>query len=565
MAVERAANIRVGIAQIGTAPISHDFRHIRDNTDKIIASLQKARTLPNEKIDLLVFPELAIPSYWSKDFFNRRDYLRANKEALERICPETMGITAIVGFADYDETKLGPDGRMMRYNSAAVIRDGEIVGVIDKTHLPEYGPFRERRYFSDPREEHKGYNNIIEVNGKKIGIQICEDIWQDGPDVTKLLKDNGAEMIVNLSASPFYIDRFDERLELLKRKSAEHDTTIVFANAVGAQEHLVFDGQSMVVRKGELVAKGKAFEEDFVIFDSADHNPELIVPPVREEEQMYKALVLSIKTYFEKVKREKGIEKAVIGLSGGIDSAVTAALAVEALGAENIIGVALPSLPSSEESVIDAEELADRLRIEFIESPIRDSYKIELASARKDLGREPDSLTKQNIQARLRGNRLMTIAGAGNAMVINTGNKTELALGYCTMYGDMIGAVAPLADLNKLRVRALAKYINEMYLNEKERIPPIPLSTITKKSSAELEEGQTDEESLGASYEDLSPLVDALLEDNPDMQALSDLYGSDLVKRIYRLIMTSEYKRRQGPFGIRVTKTAFGSDNQFPL
>jgi NAD+ synthase (glutamine-hydrolysing) len=398
MAVERAANIRVGIAQIGTAPISTDYRHIRDNTDKIIASLQKARSLPNEKLDLLVFPELAIPSYLSKDFFNRRDYLHANKEALKRIVPETIGITAIVGFADYDETKLGPDGRMMRYNSAAVIRDGEIVGVIDKTHLPKYGPFGEGRYFSAPREEHTGYNNIIEVNGKKIGIQICEDIWQNGPDVTKHLKDNGAEMVVNLSASPFYIDRFNDRLEHIKRKSNEHDLTIVFANTVGAQEHLVFDGQSMVVRKGELVAKGKAFEEDFVIFDSADQRPEIVVPPVKEEEQIYKVLVMSMKAYFEKVKREKRITKAVIGLSGGIDSAVTAALAVEALGQKNVIGVALPSLPSSERSVIDAEELANRLGIEFKKSSIIETYKSELEAARRDFGREPDSLDKQNMQ-----------------------------------------------------------------------------------------------------------------------------------------------------------------------
>jgi NAD+ synthase (glutamine-hydrolysing) len=564
MAVERAANIRVGIQQFGTDP-----GRIRANTDKIIASIHKARdSQDSQKVDLLVFPELTIPGYLSRDLFLQRDFIKENKNALTRIAKEVVGMTAIVGFADYieendpDREKYGKDWEKMRYNSAAIIRDGEIVGIVDKTYLPNDDTFDEERYFDKPRKS----GQVFDIYGRKVGIQICHDIWEDEPvDLTGQLKANGAEIVVNLSASPFSVNRQKVREKLIKDKSAEHEVTIIYANTVGAQEHLIFDGNSMVAQNGKIVARANAFAKEMMVYELKPHDAKDIVEMFgqeQEEEQIYNALVLAIKDYFRLTKEDHGIEKAVIGLSGGIDSAVTAALVTEALGPDKVIGISMPSRYSSKGSVTDARELAGNLGITFKKESISSAFKSLRRSIKRIVQRTPKDLTQQNAQARNRGAILMGVANEENALVINTGNKTELSLGYCTLYGDMVGAFAPLADLNKLRVEALAKYINKRAGKE-----IIPSNTITKPPSAELTKNQTDEENFGVPYEILSPLVDELLEKEPNFARLELHYGKDLVDKTWTNITNAEFKRRQGSLIFRITQRAFGtaSDRRYPL
>ncbi|MBI5122503.1 NAD(+) synthase [Candidatus Roizmanbacteria bacterium] len=399
-----AGNIRVGIAQIRTEP-----RRIRPNTDKIIATLGQAK---EQGLDLVVFPELTIPGYLSKDAFLDRSYIEQNKEALQRIVSSTAGnkgMTVIVGFVDEDLSRLGRDSEYMRYNSAAVIQNGEIVGVVNKTHIPNYGPFDEGRYFSSPLPEQ---GEVFNIAGKQVGIQICEDLWQEKPDVTAELTKKGSEIIVNLSASPFSIDWDQERAKRLEEKS-KPGVTVIYANAVGGQEHIVFDGQSMVYSNGALVKKGKAFEEQFIVYDAAIDNQKIVETRMSEEEQIYRASLLGIKDYFGRVQEETGIKKAVIGLSGGIDSAVAAALTVKALGKENVIGIAMPSQNSSPDSIVDAKQLADNLGIEFRVIPINEIYNAHLA-----IYSNPSDLTKQNLQARARGTILMGHSKEEKALVI---------------------------------------------------------------------------------------------------------------------------------------------------
>jgi NAD+ synthase (glutamine-hydrolysing) len=567
MAVERAANIRVGISQLGTDP-----GRIRANTDKIIASIREAKkqsTNPTQKIDLLVFPELTIPGYLSRDLFLQRDFIKENKDALKRIAKEVVGMTAIVGFADYveeeDKEKFGPDWERMRYNSAAIIQDGVIKGVVDKRYLPNDDTFDEKRYFDFERPRQQG--QVFDVHGRKVGIQICHDIWEDNPvDITGQLKDKGAEIVVNLSASPFSVDRYKERERLVKEKSAAHEVTLIYANAVGAQEHLIFDGQSMIAQNGEIVARGGAFGEEMMIYELEQQEPRKIIEIPRqeqeEEEQIYEALVLGIKEYFRLTKEDNGIEKAIIGLSGGIDSAVVAALITAALGPDKVIGVSMPSQYSSKGSVTDARELAQNLGITFKKEGISPTFKSLISSITRIVQRTPKDLTQQNAQARNRGAIVMGVANEENALVINTGNKTEIALGYCTIYGDMVGAIAPIGDVNKLRVYSLAKYINRRAGKE-----IIPIDTITKPPSAELTENQTDEASLGVPYETLSPLVDELLEKEPDFASLELKYGKDLVDQTWTKITNAEFKRRQGSLTLRITPRAMGSamDRRYPL
>jgi len=543
-------DMRVAIAQITTDP-----GRIQHNTDKIIRHIQRAR---GEGARLVVFPELAIPGYGHMDLAWQESYIHENKMALQRIAEEAQGITAIVGFIDQDPDLTAPGGRPVLYNSSAVVEDGNIIAVRDKVLLPSYNIFYEDRYFSPGKRR-----GTFEAAGKTMGLGICEDLWDEGYDekIYPGLISDGAEMLLNLSASPFHVGKFLERQQQIEKVLGGQKLPFIYSNLVGSFDgyygEVVFDGRSMVFdSQGKLGGVAGAFQEDLFLFDM--HEPgSLVLPDVKELPELHDALVLGIREYF----RRCGFEKAYIGLSGGIDSALVAALAVEALGKENVIGVTMPSHITSGETKSDAYKLAANLGIECEERPIRSEYKAWIQDFRARYGQEPESITKQNKQARIRGNTLMEKTNEDRSgLVISTGNKTELALGYCTLYGDMAGGFAAISDVSKERVYALARYINQ-----KAGQDIIPTTTIERPPTAELEEGQTDENSLPAGYDVLSPLVDDIVDRELPREELYQKYKPEVVDKVLRMIKINEYKRRQAAPGIRVTPRAFGIGRRFPI
>lgn len=541
--------------KIVIAQITSDPGDIQGNTKKIINTLSRTK---KSKVDLVVFPELSIPGYSSMDLFLRPGYLKANKQALAKIIRATRGIATIVGFVDFKEKNLGPDDTPQRLNAAAVIDNGKLVGVVHKTLLPTYDVFDEGRYFQSGNGR-----KVIKVRGKKLGIEICEDAWDKNypVKVSKELVSQGAQILVNISASPFYVDKRIMRQKLVGAHARKYRVPFVYANLVGSQDgyegELVFDGQSMAFdRQGQLIALGKAFEEDLVTVDFDNDNPPLIpyfYPPVA---QLFDALVFGIRGYFKRTAQTK----AWVGLSGGIDSAVVVALAAEALGAKNITGISMPSRFSSQGSKDDARLLAKKLGINFLTIPIEKTFASYLKMMRPVFKNLPFNTTEENIQARIRGNILMALSNKFGGLVISTGNKTEMAVGYCTLYGDMSGGLAAIADVPKIQVYELAQYINNK--NGKEIIPR---AIIDKAPSAELREKQTDESSLGIEYAILSPLVEEIIAGNGEVSSLNGRYPKDIIKKVAVMIDKAEYKRRQAPPGIKVQKKTFGVGRRIPL
>ncbi len=544
--------MKIEIAQISTDPGS-----IEKNTKKIIDSIKIAQ---GNGANMVVFPELTIPGYASMDLLGFSDFIKKNIKALDLIAPYTKNITAIVGFVDSDLKKKGPDGQPIRFNSAAIIQNGKLMGVENKSLLPDYDVFYENRYFQT-REKRQ----IYECMGTKFGVEICEDLWDENYalKVTDELARMGAELIINLSASPFYVGKAKVREKLIKKAVKRLGVNFVYVNLVGSYDgydgQLVFDGQSVVVGKnGQIVGTGKAFCEDNFYVDLQVKN---ISSNARQAglilvDQLYQALILGIRDYF----RQAGFKKAYIGLSGGIDSALVAALAVEALGSENVTGLSMPSMVSSQGSKTDALMLADNLNIKLVSLPVSAPHKsIEEVLAEKFEGGVGD-ITNQNIQARIRGLYLMAYANQYGGMVISTGNKTEMALGYCTLYGDMAGGLAAIADVDKLWVYKLARYINKKAKKE-----IIPKSSISKPPSAELSANQTDENSLGANYKVIVPIVNRLVEKGETIEKVARDYSIDLVEKYWKLIKNNEHKRRQAPPGIKVSQKSFGVGRRIPL
>ena len=552
---------RVAVAQISTDP-----GMIAQNTDKILSYIDDAK---DKGADMVVFPELAIPGYCSMDLLWDKDYLAANLAGLQRIREASSGITVIVGFVDVDPDGSLPGGRPKIFNSAAIIRDREILAVQDKTLLPDYDIFSENRYFAPPRG-----SRVVQAGPIKIGAEICEDLWTKGYEIdpAERLVNQGAELVVNLSASPFHVGKMPVRLGLVSGTAKAKGVPLVYANLVGSfdgfEGEVVFDGRSMVVgRSGKVVGAAEGFKEQLVISDIYAEK-EISLPETERVAELHDALVLGIKDYFRRVgSLEKGnFRYAYIGLSGGIDSALVAALAVEALGPDKVIGVTLPSRYNSAETRSDAEVLARNLGIRFKTLSIESQFKAcsDAFVTDPDLVAAPEGVADQNVQARLRMLDLMYYANKTQGIVLNTGNKTELALDNCTIYGDMVGGFSVLGDVDKDRVYELSRYINARAGRE-----IIPVSTIERVPTAELKPNQKDSEVMGADPEKIAPLVRTVIEEglsvSEALQRFSDTWDEALIRRTYQRIDRSEWKRRQAAPGIRVTPHSFGIGRRMPI
>jgi NAD+ synthase (glutamine-hydrolysing) len=568
--------IRVGIAQINST-----VGDLSGNTQKIMQSIDQAKSLG---VDLLTFPELAITGYPPEDLLLKPQFVKQNRESLNKIIECSSDIALVVGFVD-------SDGDI--YNAAALIYNQKLVGVYHKFYLPNYGVFDENRYFQAGRE-----CPVFTIYGIGIGITICEDMWYEaGPAIVQAYA--GAKVLINISASPYHAGKGLFRERMLATRASDSIAIIVHNNLVGGQDELVFDGNSLIINeKGGLITRGKQFEEDFVVVDldvesvfrSQLHDPrrrkdtpwirekleEAIkievssewpaiakpsLPPRRVERldelaEVYQALVLGTRDYV----RKNGFEKVVIGLSGGVDSSLVAVIATDAIGAENIIGVSMPSRYSSPGSKSDAADLARNLGIQFKVIPIEEafsSYLETLAEPFKDT--QPD-VTEENIQARIRGNILFALSNKFGWLVLACSNKSETATGYTTLYGDMAGGFIPLKDVPKTLVTELARYKNRQAGKE-----VIPVAVLTKAPSAELRSDQKDTDTLPP-YEVLDPILRAYVEDDVTIdQIIAMGFDCDIVTKVARLVDKSEYKRRQAAPGIKITPRDFGRDRRLPI
>jgi len=510
--------------------------------------------------ELVVFPELALTGYPPRDLLHRSAFLRANREALERLAGMTGATGMLVGFVDVNPVR---PGRPL-FNSAALMQHGRVVAVRHKTLLPTYDVFDEDRYF-EPAES----NLPVEFNGRRIGITLCEDVWNDGdlwperryrPDPAGALAAAGAEIIFNLSASPWHLGKEQTRHQLLSRLARRIGRPVVYCNLVGGNDELVFDGQSVAMdSNGRLLMQAEPFAADFRVIDTSVEGgmePRGYVA----EELLCRALVLGTRDYLHKC----GFRSAVLGLSGGIDSAVVACVAVEALGREQVRGLSLPSQYSSQGSLDDARELAERLGIGYDVVPIQPPFMAVKGQLREVFEGKTEDVTEENIQARLRGVLLMAMSNKFGSLLLTTGNKSELAVGYCTLYGDMCGGLAVISDVPKTWVYRLARWINDRAVAGG-GLGPIPESTLVKPPSAELRPDQKDQDSLPA-YEILDAILDAyVVEQVSPAEIVERGFDAADVRRVVRLIDGAEYKRRQAAPGLKVTTKAFGVGRRVPV
>jgi NAD+ synthase (glutamine-hydrolysing) len=539
--------------KIAIGQINSTVGALKQNAKKILSYIEKAKL---QGAELIIFPEMAITGYPPKDLLEASDFVDANVRAVNRVANKVEGIYAILGFVEPNPAITGKPF----FNSAAVIGEGRILNIYRKSLLPTYDVFDEGRYF-EPAPAQQPWI----LNRQKIGITICEDIWNDRDYAPRLLYhtdpvqyavQQNADFIVNISSSPYHLEKWEERHDLIRGEALKYKKHVIYVNLVGGNDELIFDGRSVVFNpEGNMIVRAKDFEEDLLLFD-LDSDESVIRPSsVSVMENARKALILGIRDYVAKC----GFKKVLLGLSGGIDSAVTCALAVQALGAENVLGVLMPSQYSSEHSVSDAVALADNLGIrrELIPiSKIFDVYHTELGPVFQNY---PEDVTEENLQARIRGNLLMALSNKFNMLLLSTGNKSELAVGYTTLYGDACGGLAVISDVPKTVVYQLADHLNA----EKEIIPQ---NTIRKPPSAELRPNQKDSDSLPP-YDVLDPILVAYIEDNLTAEQIVKKTGFDekLVRKILQMVDRNEYKRKQLPIGLKITTKAFGFGRRWPI
>lgn len=527
--------IKVALAQIN--PIVGD---LRQNSLKIINFIGKAR---QKGADLVVFPELALPGYPPEDLLLKKHFIAKNAQALNSIKKECKNIVALVGFVE-------KKGQVI-YNSSALIRNGRISGIYRKNILPNYGVFDEKRYFSPGRSI-----SVYTIKGYTFAVTICEDIWDER--FIDSLKKKSPDFIVNISASPFHLGKVSIREKVLSSAAKKIESFVFYCNLIGGQDTLVFDGTSKVVSPaGKLIAFSERFAEDVLIFDfDKSKKYPLKKFSADETEEAFLALRLGLGDYVKK----NGFKKVVVGVSGGIDSAVVVALACEALGPENVYALIMPSYYTSKGTLQDAKKICRNLGVEYSVVRIDTILKVYLKDLKPYLGNSKKHKAEENLQARIRGNILMAFSNKFGYLVLNTGNKSEISCGYCTLYGDMVGGFGVLSDVYKLLVYKLAKYINKIKAK-----PVIPASVVKRAPSAELRPNQRDTDSLPV-YHLLDPVLKLYVEEDHSADEITRSgFKKSLVEKVIKMVDYNEYKRRQAPIGIKITPRAFGKDRRMPI
>jgi NAD+ synthetase len=539
--------MKIALAQLNTT-----VGDLPGNEAKILAAYKRG---VGAGAEIVVCPELSVTGYPPRDLLLKKRFVAQNLEVLNRLAAATADAGLLVGYVGKHEERPGREVT----NSLALLQNGQIVTTRTKILLPTYDVFDEDRYFEPATE-----NSPAKWNGQTLGLTICEDIWNDedfwherlyrrNPPVE--LAQAGAGVIFNISASPWHLGKNKTRYDMLRSIATKTHRPVIFCNQVGGNDELIFDGCSLVFDgDGKLLAQGKLFDEDFFLVElgRANASREHVIPC--DEELVYRALVLGLRDYFIKC----GFKAAVLGLSGGIDSALTACIAVDALGARNVRGVSLPSQYSSQGSLDDARILAERLGIQYDVIPIKAAFETTKTQLKPVFNGKPEDTTEENLQARLRGVILMALSNKFGSLLLTTGNKSELAVGYCTLYGDMCGGLAVISDVPKTMIYRISKWINR----EKEIIPA---ASITKPPSAELRPNQTDQDSLPP-YDVLDAILDAYVVQGKAASEIAEAgFDGETVRKVVRLIDLNEYKRRQAAPGLKVTSKAFGMGRRIPI
>jgi len=565
--MKMAKNWRVAIAQVNCT-----VGDLKGNYTRMIEFIKRASELG---VDIITFPELAITGYPPEDLLLKPKFIEDNLEALRELAKAVHDTVAIVGFVDRIDRDI--------YNGASIIYNGKIKGIYHKALLPNYGVFDEKRYFKPGNEA-----LVFRFGQLTFGVNICEDIWHsEGPTSIQAL--SGAKLILNINASPYHVGKIKLREEIVRSQARDNKVFILYTNMVGGQDELVFDGQSMVVdANGEVIARALAFREDLLVVDLPDealmqaglkrsedgikrtnnmiaiarerlHKKKVPISrgetrPLKPVAEVYEALVLGLCDYVSK----NGFQKVVIGLNGGIDSSIVATLAVDALGKENVIGVFMPSRYTSKESEIDAIKLAENLSISMLDIPVDRIYRAYLSAFEPFFGGLREDITEENIQARIRGNILMALSNKFGWLVLTTGNKSEMSVGYATLYGDMAGGFAVIKDVPKTLVYKLAIHRNTSN-------PVIPERVLIKEPTAELKPDQKDKDTLPP-YDALDPILKAYIEEDRNLEEIvSFTKQRETVDKVLSMVDKSEYKRRQSSPGIKITPKAFGRDRRMPI